>query len=308
MDEKTPLAESKAPSFRQLPPPSIGAMNATPAPAAVGIPVGNKPAAPVSVISEPDLSAESRDEDDLAAWLRSLFWDSVKFPWRKDGWTIVIPGAILGLLVGLGSFAPLFGFFPITLGVGYFGALYLDIIATTIAGKEEPPDWPEISNLYEDIVLPGLRLVGITFISFAPQLIFIAVAKPDHMPYFSSLVINVWGDFPWLEGTITKLLNLLGCAYFPMACIAVVMAGSLSAALPHRVIPAIQRCLPEYALAVLCLLGARFFARGIEVGALFLSPFVQAVAGSLAAFFLLIIQARITGLTCRRFRERIAWG
>lgn len=94
-----------------------------------------------------------------------------------------------------------------------------------------------------------------------------------------------------------------------MACIAVVMTDSLTEALPHRVLPAIKRCLPEYFMPVVVLIFIKVVTVLIQGVATFVLPtFLSAILISLITFYGLIMQARITGLTCQRFRERIQWG
>lgn len=90
--------------------------------------------------------------------------------------------------------------------------------------------------------------------------------------------------------------------------IAFVMNSSVSAAWPQRVIPAILRCLPEYFVPVVLLIGIKIASVLLE-GALSILPvFLSSAIMTLIGFYLLMVQARITGLTALQLRERMAWG
>jgi hypothetical protein len=93
-----------------------------------------------------------------------------------------------------------------------------------------------------------------------------------------------------------------------MACIGLVMTGSIATALPHRVIPAIKRCLPEYVVPVTFLIMIKVVTVLIQGIAIILPAFISMILLSLVGQYFLMMQARITGLTCRKFRDRIQWG
>ena len=219
--------------------------------------------------------------------------DAVAYPFRKDGWAIVIPGAFLSILLGIGAIAPLFGIFAILFGVGFFAAYYFEVIETTISGKDSAPDWPGLSNLSEDVWRPAFQIVGVYLISFFPG------------------IFSFWmgRDTQTVEaGLITIALDLLGSIYHPMACIAVIMNGSIFAALPHRVLPAIGRSLPGYLAPVLFLLLIKAGIRLIMEASTPLPALFEIMITAMIGFLTLIIQARIAGLAGRRFRDKIGWG
>lgn len=237
-------------------------------------------------------SVESEDTEALESErLVKMLLHAFQYPLSKDGWAILIPGGIMALLLSIGSLAPVIGLVAAIFSAGYFASYYSDIIASSINGDENPPDWPVVSNFVEDILWPALAMAGVALISFSPTFLY-----------------SLYAGKMASSGIIGSLLYFVGCAYFPMAMIAFVMNSSVSAAWPQRVIPAILRCLPEYFVPVVLLIGIKIASVLLE-GALSILPvFLSSAIMTLIGFYLLMVQARITGLTALQLRERMAWG
>jgi hypothetical protein len=199
---------------------------------------------------------------------------------------------IPALAVPIVALVPILGGVAVLLIAAYLAAYYLHIIGTSTNGDEKLPDWPSMTNFTEDILGPLLQVIAVSFISVSPTILY-------------SLFQGEYAT----GGIFGGLLYLMSATYFPMACIALVMTTSLISALPHRVLPAIKRCLPEYWLPVIALVSIKVAIVLIEgLSILILPNFLSSVVMALIAFYGLIMQARITGLTCQRFRERIQWG
>lgn len=213
------------------------------------------------------------------------------YPLSKDGWAILIPGGIMALLLSISSLAPVIGFVAAIFSAGYFASYYSEIIASSINGDESPPDWPVVSNFVEDILWPALAMAAVAVISFFPTFLY-----------------SLYAGKMASSGFIGTLLYFAGCAYFPMAMIAFVMNSSVSAAWPQRVIPAILRCLPEYFVPVVVLIGIKIASVLFEGILSILPVFLSSAIMTLIGFYLLMVQARITGLTALHLRERMAWG
>lgn len=288
-------------SAASLPPPDF-----TPPPPNLPPPVAAEPAAvprePIETNTPPTVEttlsrtssvAQTQEETEALESERQIqiLVRAFKYPLSQEGRSILIPGCILAVLLMIGGFAPAIGFFATLFSAGYFASYYLDIIASTINGDENPPDWPVISDFAEDILWPALAMTALGVISFCPTFLY-----------------SLYAGKIASDGIIGSLLYFAGCAYFPMAMIAFVMHSSVSAALPHRVIPAILRCLPEYFLPVVFLIGIKITSVLLE-GALSILPIIlSSTLITMLGFYLLMVQARITGLTARDLRERIAWG
>lgn len=240
-----------------------------------------------STQSATDEEVETLESERLVKMLLQAF----KYPLSKDGRAILTPGGVIAILLSVGSLVPVIGLVAVIFSAGYFASYYSDIITSSINGDENPPDWPVISNFMEDIVGPAFMMMGVVLISFSPTLLYSIFAGKDAA-----------------DGILGSLLYFASCAYFPMAMISFVMNSSVAAALPHRVIPAILRCLPEYFVPVVLLIGIKILS--VLLGGVFsiLPVLVSSPIMTLVWFYLLMVQARITGLTGLNLRERLAWG
>jgi len=276
------------------PPPSISPNSPGPAHPVAGVPQkrlldGSTTGVAATEKHDPSLDPEAG----FFEWVLAVLRDAVAYPLRKDGWAILIPGAILSVLLGIGSIAPLFGIFAGLFGVGIFAAYYFEVIETTMSGRESAPDWPSLSNLSDDVWRPAFQIVGVYLISFFPGILFFSMTheKPSHETGFIAIALDLFGSF-----------------YHPMACVALILHGSVFAALPHKVLPAIAHSLPGYLVPVVFLL---FVKAGIGFLLQVVTPLpalFEIMSAALIGFFTLIIQARIAGLAGRRFRDKLGWG
>lgn len=282
------------PSLPDLPPPSVQpSVRGDPTPAAapaVGVPAPSKRKTPQPEAVEQEVSLDSAGG--LAEWVVAAVRDCVAYPWRKGGWSIVIPGAIFAVLLWIGSFVPVIGVVPSLLFSGYLAAYFFDIIGATISGKDAPPEWPEISNFIEDIVRPALQVLALSIIAWLP-----------------SLAWKYFGGADAQKGTIPAVLYVLGCIYHPMACIAVVLTSSINSALPHRVIPAIIRSSPGYFAAVVTLLAVTKLGAALTSALVEALPLIVALLISwVVSFCLFMMHARLVGAIGRRYREVVNLG
>jgi hypothetical protein len=94
--------------------------------------------------------------------------------------------------------------------------------------------------------------------------------------------------------------------YFPMSMLGLVMHGHFGGALPHRVLPAIFRALPGYALVVVIFAALVVFSSiANAIGDI---PFVGFAVVAAPSLYLLMAEARLIGLLYRSHREKIGWG
>src|SRR5688500_4953117 len=99
--------------------------------------------------------------------------DALTYPIRGNGWIMILVGAIFSVILNVLQMVPLLGILVAIFSGGYFGAFYLDIIGSTMGGRNQVPEWPALSSLWDDIISPFFRLCVLVVLSFAP---FIAVA------------------------------------------------------------------------------------------------------------------------------------
>lgn len=219
----------------------------------------------------------------------NILTDSLSYPVRGSGKYLLLTLAVFSLISSIASFAPVIGLIASLILFGYLCSVYFQIIQSTAVGGKEAPEFPETSNLVDDIIWPAAQVVSVVFVSFLP-LITAWVMLRDATPS-SFLVLGLVG---------------FGILYAPMAILAVSVLGYLGAMSPHIVIPAIFRCRWLYLLGVvvLCLL---YFVEG-RISAVFgthfiLRTLVMAVVGG----YVLMANGRMLGLIFRQRREELCW-
>lgn len=220
-----------------------------------------------------------------------MFLDSLSYPLRDHAWImLIIGGFILTAESILSGFGGLFGLIMWGSISSYIGAYCLQIVDRTITGSDDSPEWPDISGGLMDLVQPAGRMIGLLLLSFGPHLA---------LRYFME---DGTGTYDLLY-TATLIWAVI---YFPMSIVCAQNFGSLAAALPHKVIPAMFRLMPGYLAAVgflafMAVVGVAFtaFARGV----LIVGPFA---AGAVWLYFL-TFYCRFIGLLCRENLDRLGW-
>ena len=219
-----------------------------------------------------------------------MLFDALTYPIRRSGWMMILCGAIFSIILHVGEFAPFIGGIAGISSAGYFGAFYLDIVGTTMVGRDEVPEWPSPSDYWDDIVSPLLQLSGLIILSFGPSVV-IALAAPEQA---------VW------HGPAVIAAGALGCLYFPMAVLATQAMGGFDAAFPHIVLPAVWKALPGYLLALTALILVFALCAFAEV----LSTRILAIGWFLTptfALYGLMFQGRLIGLIYRDKRGQLGW-
>jgi hypothetical protein len=216
--------------------------------------------------------------------------DAFVYPLRGNGGILVLTGAVLLAVLSLFQGIPRLGILILLFICGYFGAHFIEVINSTVQGRDEPPDWPSVTDIADDIVAPLVRLFGLLVISFGP----LAAVR-----FFGSTA-----DGWFLPGLIGA--GIWGVTYFPMSLIAVTVTDQFAAASPHIVLPAIGRSLPGYFLNVLGMIVAVVGLFGVQ-GVVSQIPYVGSFLTGLSGLYGLIFLARYFGLTYRRQRDRLGW-
>ena len=278
------INEMSASSFdpSALPPPTLEAA-ATPRPVFAPPPPQEAPPPaiqPIESISVPET---------LTDWFEILL-DALTYPPRKEGWFILLPGALLGIALAIGSlFGMHFAIFPLIFGTAYFAAYYLSVIESTISGRDQPPDWPAISSLSDDLMRPLLVFMVAAFVSFAPSLAYhLAVHQEDR----SHLVV--------------QLLNWLGKIYFPMALLSHVMQSTFTSLLPHQVLPAMARSWFGY-LIVTGLLVAMGLLSDAALELTSSLSWTGPLFGFLILLWFLLVHGRLMGLFYLKYQQKLGW-
>ena len=222
-----------------------------------------------------------------------MLQDAFLYPIRGNGWLMVLLGAAFSITVEFMSYMP---FLWLLMGVfagGFFSAYYLDTVATTMDGRNDVPDWPDFNDFAEDILKPFLRMFGIALLAFGPAYVVIALI------WFADAGAS-WSLPAFFVATA------VGSLYFPMAVLAAQARGGVLEALPHVVVPAILRSLPQYFVAVVALVVAHLaliFAEDIAAEI----PYVGWFATFAVALYALMFEARFIGLIHRGWSDRFKW-
>ena len=288
-----------------LPPPDL--------PPSVPNPSSTKPpteiCAPVKQTERPPAD-EAPDLDTYSQMLR----DAITYPWRRGGPYILIPGAFLALALSVSAWAPVIGLISVALGSCYFAAFYFSIVENTFSGRHRVPDWPEFADLYDDLIRPGLQMAAIFIVckllaaGVGAILFETGIIQLEEETRAGGLMVTLL----WLvihpasaSAVLGQMSGVIFALYFPMAVIGVVANGHVGGALPHRVIPAILRCLPGYLLGVAWLFGIGFTV-GLLQDQIETLGWLGILPGYLLAICLLIMQARFTGTLGLRYAQKIA--
>ena len=201
---------------------------------------------------------------------------------------ILMPGMVLGVLLVIGTFAPILGYGAM-LAMGYFSAFYINVVMSTINGANQLPDWPNVSSIYDDILYPDLQMLAASVVACSPLILYQLAGNE-------------------LEGSGLAYLGCLAFAafYFPMAVLSTCFHGSHRTVLPDYVLPAIMRSLPGYLVPVALL----FMLSGMNglISSVFDGiPFIGSLCAMITGPYLSIVHGRMIGLIYRRYEERISW-
>ena len=214
------------------------------------------------------------------------------YPFKKDGLMLLISGTVvfavlqilqmfLGGLVSLGI---------VVFAVGYLFAYIQRIIVSSAQGEEGLPDWPDFSNVWDDIISPFLQLTATWLACLAPAILVYQFA-PEPLKIFGVPLI------------------VLGLVYFPMALLAVAMYDTVAALNPLLVIPSMFRVPLAYFVTLLVLAGIIGFSFGMGhvLELLVPVPIVPTIIMEFFSLYFLTVEMRILGLLYNSEQHRLHW-
>lgn len=218
---------------------------------------------------------------------RPPFIDVFRYPLRNSGFIMLAMGALF-------MFAQRYMFFLGFIVTGYFFLYYMDIINASSSGKNDPPEWPDISGFW-DLASAAVMVILMMAFSLAPMLVYMV-----YMPYV--------GRQP--DMVVTVLLALWGPFYLPMAMIMAAETRNMLSLIPFFVLRSIICAPAQYFLMCLCLalvfipmvlvnlflpiLGKTFSGDILNLIDLALIPFVNVVQ-----IYTMMVVSRILGLYYR---------
>lgn len=215
--------------------------------------------------------------------------DIITYAWRGSGKYVLLTCVVLSVITKLAEIAPIFGWIAVWLLCGYLCAIYFQMIQSSAVGGKEAPEFPDTSNIFEDIIWPMLQILVVGLVSFGPLIAYAIWAGEDHA-----------------HPVIGFALLGFGIVYFPMAMLAVVVLGYTGALSPHIVFPAIFRggWLYWVGVLMLCLL---YFVKGVIGDALEGSFIVGPLVMSVVSTYVMMTNARLLGVVYRERQEDFGW-
>jgi hypothetical protein len=208
------------------------------------------------------------------------------YPFQGNGFILLVAGTVFFYLIGYVPFVGL-------LLTGYMFAYAKSIITTTAAGREEPPDWPDLGDLMEDIVIPYLQLAALVILSFGP-----------------AIIIGLWRPGKPADIRTAQHVALgFGALFAPMGMLALAMFDSVAALNPVALSWSILRVPLHYLVAATCFVTV-LVINGYAGGALeelLPLPFVPQVLTSFLNLYFICVGMRILGLLYASNADQFAW-
>ncbi len=212
--------------------------------------------------------------------------DSLSYPFRGGGIFIMITGTITAMILQFATIVPLIGLLALVLFYGYFTAYYYQILQRTATGGDQEPEWPDLSEFFDDMIRPVFQVLGVLIIS---NLLWL---------------LALW---QFGEGSIVTLIaEGIGMFYFPMAILGVVILGHIGGANPILIIPSIMRSFSAYAL-VAAIAIALPFALNALLNLTQGTPFIGWGVSTLFGLYFITVHARLLGLFYRKNEAKLDW-
>jgi hypothetical protein len=211
--------------------------------------------------------------------------DAFAYPFQGGGLVLILVGTMcFSILDFFASFSP-FGFIGILFITGYLCAFMMKIVNSSADGKKDLPDWPDVSDFLDDIVVPLFQVVWTGIFCFAPAIVYVIFVHFD---------IVFW------------LLIGFGILYFPMALIAVALTNSVLSINPVLVVPSIIKVPVDYLAACFILALIALLANFSQLLVSFI-PLAGLILKNLLALYFVILEAHVLGLIYHANREKLGW-
>lgn len=220
-----------------------------------------------------------------------LLPSAICYPVRGKGLFVLIAGAMFFWVMGLLGQYSLLGALVKIAVFGYLCSYLFNVIGQTATGDDEPPDWPDLSRMYDDILCPIGRMVSALVVSLLPLIILAVLA-------IEQIYAGYWTF--WVAAGA-------GLFYLPMALTSMAVHDSVGGLNPAVVLPAIGKTLCGYLVAVGALalsLVAGYYLEAFLAG---LVPVLGSLLAGAASLYFLILQGRLLGLLYLNYRSRLDW-
>lgn len=258
---------------------------------------------------------ESYQAPPEARAVTGTFWESLgeafTYPFRGDGPVMLGLGTVLLLMLHYGRTIAAYGFVygiaGITVmgvfGIGFFFNYAKQIIISTAHDENSMPDWPEITDTFDDLVRPFGQFLVLLTLTFIPIIIIgalTALAGPGGLAdlHLLMLLTPVW----WAMTAIGVLLA-------PIGVLALAVFETVGALNPVLLIRSLSRALLPYlaCTAMLYLVLQTELILGSRLPRLLRVPVLPIVLVEFFNIYLLTVGMRILGHFYRHYRERMGW-
>lgn len=251
---------------------------------------------PVSVC--PDCRSELHPVDDGSATSIAgiehehtpSFWAALPgafvYPFRDGGWMMLLYGGVFSLLVGVGSFLPLFGLIPVLWFGGYLVNYFMTVVNASANGEDDLPHWPPWTDVWASSIGPLLRVTVLWAVAFGP---FLAAIY-----YLDASENAVWATLGW------------AALYLPMGYLGISLDQSIVGVHPLRAVVSMVK-IPLHYLAACIVLAAAATASTLLEQTLAESGFAGIAASSIVSVYFLAVESRILGYMYFANRRRLAW-
>jgi predicted Zn finger-like uncharacterized protein len=219
------------------------------------------------------------------------FWAQIPqmlaYPFVRGGAWMTIIGFIV-------SFIPYIGL------IIYPYSLY--ILKASAQGKKEMPDWPDFTDIWEDILAPTFRLILGSIIVFVPLGIYL------YMKFAFMFDLNdISSFFKIIFDPINIVFIIFAWIYLPMVTIIVAVFNRLMPALnPVTVFRLIGAIKKEYFIALFLAL-AFGIVSGIIGGMMGVFPVIGKYLGKGINWYFLIVEMHMLGLMVYQVEEKLGW-
>ena len=259
--------------------------------------------APLSLRAPPQPASKGGDHP--GSFYSSL-GAALLYPIKGTGREIIAGWVVFNAILAILSFFPLIGLITSLIGLfvtAYVCAYVFTLISSSASGEDDPPDWPDIHSIWDDIFRPAALLAATLLVVFLPTwiwLLFPWICSFFNISTDESSLLRFIGSL-----TLLRLLVVLGAMCLPMTLLSVAMYNGLGGLNPVRILVAIVKVLGPY--LVVCVLMILVLAGYIAFGYLPRIPVVSRVLSAGVFMYFLMVEMRLVGLIYRFYMLRLNW-
>lgn len=229
------------------------------------------------------------------------YFSAFAYPLRASGLTLLIIGT---LFFGFVEMLPGAGLISL-LAFGYLSAYYFKVVVETARGNLEPADFPDFTNLFDDILMPLARFIGVNLVCFLPAVAtaYFCLGGLEGIGQFSQLIDE---SVAGLVGAtiLTGIVFLTGLAFWPLALLSVALNQSILGVHPGILLRLLNHLRGEYLLV----LGVLILSIGLNLILSRMLGSLPIIGGLLTGFtglYSSLVNFHVIGLIYYKNREKM---